>query len=1078
MSLEELQLLLVRPQDLVVTAVRLVGFRADGDSVTAESGAQLELTLPPQSTGELLFDAGTGLAGAALGGTSRLSFSVDPGTTAPLSVEGILGLAAGGQPVPGETSVELPWRLAFRPKANAEGDALRSTVPTAPLPGEGGATGVWHVRLEAASGLGLVPLEGDAGDVGSAGEPFEPPLTRTLRDQIRANGQAPPPQGGPPTAPYLDLSPLGGTMSAKGTWPDFAWQQEVALGRDMLVKTESKGFLYPWGHRAILIEATRRTLLPDNGPATAGLEQVRILTIPDPVRTRSEDGVLARQLPFDEVEVLQTTIELDTVDEVPPGGIQQRSPRRLDELDTQQAQQQQALADQEAAVAALPQQRIDLINAAADADEGPIVAEQADIGPKIDELVAIDQAFQDFVHSHPPPPPDTSPATMKTEDEPGTVPEETVVVEDPGPPALTPDQAAELGRLQARAVELEAQREAIEARRQQDLALSVTEDDLAAFSAEFGDVIAKVRQLRVDVPNFVAFVAGIHELANQQLTVFSWPLAKSHERVLVPIRCDGLQMTTPVLFVQEQHFAASDDFDEFAPLNDSTVQNDLRNAWLANDARRLGVPGLSVDLVRSGAPQPSDVLPVQELTIGGNQDGLDFRAIIEEAKVVLKAVAELVPNSDGVAKIAFHPDYVRTGKADQVALKFGEQLGVDFSQAADKAGGLISPNFQVDVLSRVHGAVNSQALPGFLPDPPDLATAFKDTTILSIPLASIVDNVNLPKPLAIVTEPDGSVKMSWSDLTLKSHGPFVVEPGATFALSVVRSPAETETSCTIENFKLVLPPGGDLVQLHFKRLKFVQRPGHPPDLDVDGFKFELGGDLGLLKTLQEKIDLGSAAPTVRATPNGIHAAYSIGAPEVTAGMFVMRNIAASVGVDVPFDGKPIVSTLAFASRESPFGLSVSVFGGTGYLVFEIEGDRIRKLEASLDFGASVAISVGVAKAEVHALGGVRFVVSDGMVKATGFLRIGGSVDVLGLVSVSVELRVELAYDGQVLSGRATAVIEIDVTFWSGSIHLDSGEYVFAGAAAVGPPPAAAIETHKPSLDDWKKYRSKFQHAGA
>ena len=79
-----------------------------------------------------------------------------------------------------------------------------------------------------------------------------------------------------------------------------------------------------------------------------------------------------------------------------------------------------------------------------------------------------------------------------------------------------------------------------------------------------------------------------------------------------------------------------------------------------------------------------------------------------------------------------------------------------------------------------------------------------------------------------------------------------------------------------------------------------------------------------------------------------------------------------------------------------------------------------------------------------------------------------------MVSVSVEFRVELAYDGQALSGRATAVVEIDVTFWSGSIHLDSGEYVFAGAAAAAEPRhVAAIEVHEPSLDDWQKYRDKF-----
>jgi hypothetical protein len=544
---------------------------------------------------------------------------------------------------------------------------------------------------------------------------------------------------------------------------------------------------------------------------------------------------------------------------------------------------------------------------------------------------------------------------------------------------------------------------------------------------------------------------------------------------MLPIRCDGLRMTTPVLFVQELRFEESDDFDAFAPLDDSTVQSQIADAWMGNEARRLPVPGIPVDFVRTGAVQPNDVLPVHELMVAGKHDGGEFRAVMEEAKVALKAVGELVPGSDGLTTIAFHPDFLRDGVAEKVALKIPDKLRVDFRAAADKAGGLISPAFEADVLSRLDGPVDARALPGFLPAPPDLAAAFKDASILGIPLGSIVDGVSLPKPLSIVALPDGGARMEWKDLTLKSHGPFVVEPNTTFALTVVRSPAETKTKCRIENFKLVLPPGSNLVQLHFKAVTFEQTPGRAPDLDVDGFRFELGGDLGLLKTLQDKIDLGSAAPTVRPAPNGIRAGYSLSAPEVPAGMFVMKNIAASAGVEIPFDGKPIVTSLGFATRESPFNLSVSLFGGGGYVVFEIAGDHIRQLEASLDFGATVAIGIGVAKAEVHALGGVRLVVTEsGAVKVTGFLRIGGSVDVLGLVSVSVELRVELSYDGRVLSGRATAVIEIDVTFWSGSIHLDSGEYVFAGAAAVGaPPPAATIETHEPSLEDWQKYKEKF-----
>ena len=511
----------------------------------------------------------------------------------------------------------------------------------------------------------------------------------------------------------------------------------------------------------------------------------------------------------------------------------------------------------------------------------------------------------------------------------------------------------------------------------------------------FAEVVGAARRMRVDVLAFKEFVADIHRQAAQEHDVFVWPHKKSGTgRLMLPIRCDGLRMSTPVLFVHDIHFDDNEDFPEFAPLTDPEVLGKISAAWEANEARRLQVADIPVDLVRSGPePQPADVLPVHELRIAGREDADGFRAVIEQAKVALKAVAELVPDHDGFVTVAFDQEFLRTGVADQLALRIVHPLEVNFRTAADKSGGLISPTFRADVLSRREGPVDERALPGLLPGPPDLSAAYPDTTILGIPLGSLIDNVSRPRPLSIVSQRDGGVRMEWKDLTLKNHGPFKVKAGAKFELTVVRSPTETHTTCRIENFMLVLPPGGDLVKLHFKALTFLQKPGHAPDLDVDGFNFELGGDLGLLKTLQEEVDFGSAAPTIRSTPHGMRAGYSLAVPEVKAGMFTMSNIAASVGVEVPFDGRPIVTSLAFASRDDPFNLSVSIFGGSGYLLFEIAEEGIRTLEASLDFGASVAISLGVAQAEVHALGGIRFLLIGNDIKVTGFLRIGGSVDV-------------------------------------------------------------------------------------
>ncbi len=124
----------------------------------------------------------------------------------------------------------------------------------------------------------------------------------------------------------------------------------------------------------------------------------------------------------------------------------------------------------------------------------------------------------------------------------------------------------------------------------------------------------------------------------------------------------------------------------------------------------------------------------------------------------------------------------------------------------------------------------------------------------------------------------------------------------------------------------------------------------------------------------------------------------------------MQNLAFSAAVTVPFRGEPVSVALGFATRAKPFNLSVLMFGGGGYVDLEFDHTGLSRMEISLQFGASVAVKFLVASGEAHVLGGIRYELvppkapeTESSVVLTGFIRIGGSLDVLGLVSVSVEL---------------------------------------------------------------------------
>ena len=132
----------------------------------------------------------------------------------------------------------------------------------------------------------------------------------------------------------------------------------------------------------------------------------------------------------------------------------------------------------------------------------------------------------------------------------------------------------------------------------------------------------------------------------------------------------------------------------------------------------------------------------------------------------------------------------------------------------------------------------------------------------------------------------------------------------------------------------------------------------------------------------------------------------------------------------------------------------------------------------------VSVNFLVATGEVHALGGARYVQHGSSVSLTAYLRIGGSVDVLGLVSVSIELVVQLSYDSsrKRLVGRATLVIEIDLTLWSDSVEIDSGEWELVGGSSPGAraesadPPPSRPET--PFTDDPDRQAAWLAYLGA
>jgi hypothetical protein len=1105
-------LLIVRGEDLVVLGVQWEDLHLDQSAaaprlIAAVTGGHIILTFPPQAIAEQKMVAGQfAVRGAQTCGPSRVRFFVPAGTTVPLTSEGILSAisVAGSALVTSTTDqstiIEFPWGL-ITSVMDRRGTRVSAVAAGRPLM-SAGVAGLWYLRFRgrdttpADAALRLVPLGLDPNEPGQDIATLEATDRQRIVTETEQNGIF-------PTLRQFELSALGGSITARAEWPTFAWEHHTTVGRDQKVNTVSRGFLFPFGHRAEFQVQTERIIRPRLGDdlAMAGLHAQAILTVKEPVRGAVTGSArLARRFPFSQVEILTHTFS--NISKIATK-THRRAPLRLDELRAELANTIAARDDAQAQVN-------DILSntpapgdifAAADRDfpEAPQLVElEGEIASLVDEINTTQAAIAAA---------DARISVLQHQIEPL---QQSLILPDG---TIDPGVQQQLDELNRQIAEINAEiRPLING-------LAIMRRDLAAKQADEAPMRARVLaflaslprteealrdnrepsavalfSLRDQVNELQAHVDHVLDVSSQELEVsfvvsFVPAPGEPPTPLRVPVRCRGragdVYFDIPMIFVHDMAFSEDDDFESFVSLTDAGTKAELDATF--SEFSNVPLPGVRIDMLQAQQVSNGDIHEVSEISVQGASLNSEFWPTLSQFKIALPTLRALLPGHEESMAFQFSQDFIDQGEAADAVMALAdgaEPIRVDFGDHPEQSGGLIAPIFGANVLSRSLGLVAKDALPGA---GGDFASIFRETTMLGMSLGSLIETERLtPIPPKITPILDNGtpvgVLMEWSP-PLKNHGPFVGNPNATLDLTVKKSPADTRNECTISNFSLVLPSEGTaLVRLNFNSLKFTQKPGQSPDLQVARPDIQFLGGLKLLKELlDEFLQRLGGGPAIHPTSSGLTASYAVALPSVTAGTFLLRNIAIQASIDIPFSRDPVTLALSFASRDNPFNVSVLMFGGGGYITVKIGPTGLTGLEASLEFGAAVAVDFVVASGEVHALGGAHVVAAGGGVSLEAYIRIGGSVEVLGLVSVSVELRVELAYvddnNQNRLVGRAKLVIEVDVLVFSDSVELDSGEWILAGHE--GPRIAHAapfLDTHDAldhGLDLWKDYRKAF-----
>jgi hypothetical protein len=587
-----------------------------------------------------------------------------------------------------------------------------------------------------------------------------------------------------------------------------------------------------------------------------------------------------------------------------------------------------------------------------------------------------------------------------------------------------------------------------------------------------------------------------------------------------------VDFTVPLMFVSNSDIGTATTQLVVQAYNDKTKAN--------VDERACNIPGQKVALAPKDPNKPTDTTQLVTDSLNFIMEATRVQPTLLKAAVKIPQVQELLGTNQPTS-VRLFPDYVANGADDPanttgVFAQIVDDAYVEFNPAnpiasldvkiaADKAGGMATPNMGATTLSRALGplagdvadAVKNNFDPAqFFPKGAAMLFGSFDLLDLFLPDPATPSGMtldeNAPKMRTETQNAPGGGKVIVTTLDWK---PKFLEPSGTLDLTIAAIKKNTGGTSVLEiSGKITKPinpdnlgaPSADgatseftgslnaftvsvlaSVFIQFKSFSF-RKAGNEKvtvtvQLDPD-MPVRFGGDLKFVEEIRNAIPPGlfGDGPSLDLIddPLGIRAGFAFALPPLTVGVFTLKDVKLGAALTLPFlDGKPVFD-FNISERPHPFLLAVAIFGGGGFFHLQLDTAGMKALEVALEFGATAALDIGVASGEVHIMAGIYFSLqrkegsSDLAAILTGYLRLGGSLNVLGIISISVEFNLSFTYDGarDKAYGRATLTVSVHVLFFSASVEL-TVERAFGGS---GDP---HFIDFFPEPEPWREYALAF-----
>ncbi len=450
------------------------------------------------------------------------------------------------------------------------------------------------------------------------------------------------------------------------------------------------------------------------------------------------------------------------------------------------------------------------------------------------------------------------------------------------------------------------------------------------------------------------------------------------------------------------------------------------------------IESFSRDLERVVAEAQAAIGEADALVARATSKSADLQARAQQA---VTAAAQVAADAQAVAQ-AF--DDLLTALAGMELADIGDEVGDFFDEVDDLVTGMraladLLPPQAATVLRQLADALAAVAAAGDLvEDIFDFVSGFDPKNLeqgFSFEWTPALQQWPATDPMFVLQPPGGA--SDHDHLVLAVRGKVSAD-----------GTADVTASAELRDFALVLFGVEPLIKVPFDHMFFKAGSSGKPEVDVVLGEIEFLGILSFVETIKDLIpfDGFSDPPYMEVSPSGAVAGFTLELPNVAVGVFNLSNMALGADVHVPFLGETVTVGFNFCSRERPFCLTVMCLGGGGWFLIRVAPDGLDLLEVGLEATASLSVDFGVASGSISAAVGLYMRLEGETGSLTGYFRLRGEVDVLGLISASIELYMELVYhfDTGKMIGRATITVTVEVLVFSGTVKI-SAERQLAGS---------------------------------